>query len=76
MAVAGACDIHMLTLLLCLALVSVSVMTHYETLRLLNDRLSHTEAISERAKVLAALVGLLMVSWTALFTYLEMRRYW
>ena len=138
----------MFTFLSCLALVSVSVMTHYETLRLFNDRLSHTEAISERAKVLAALigamlshllqiavfgfayylmrdkfgmggfggtfedslwsflyfssetyttlgfgdiyptgtlrmvcgieslVGLLMVSWTASFTYLEMRRYW
>ena len=23
-----------------------------------------------------SLVGLLMVSWTASFTYLEMRRYW
>ena len=64
----------MLALLLCLAL--VSVMTHYETLRLLNDRLGHTEAISERTKVLAALIGLLMVSGTASFTYLEMRRYW
>ena len=51
-------------------------MLHYETLRLLNDRLSSTEIFSTRAKVLAALVGLLMVSWTASFTYLEMRRYW
>jgi hypothetical protein len=136
------------SLLLCLSLVSVSVMTHYETLRLLNDRLNSTEIISIRAKVLVALVGamlshllqiavfglayyvmrdkfgmggfggtfedslssflyfssetyttlgfgdiyptgslrmicgieslvgLLMVSWTASFTYLEMRRYW
>ena len=138
----------MLALLLCFALVSVSVTTHYETLRLLNDRLSNTEVISGRARVLAALVGamtshllqiavfglayyvmrdkfgmggfggtfedslwtylyfssetyttlgfgdiyptgalrvvcgiesligLLMVGWTASFTYLEMRRYW
>jgi hypothetical protein len=123
-------------------------MTHYEVLRLLNDRLNSTDLISTRAKVLAALVGamlshllqiavfglayyvmrdkfgmggfggtfedsltsflyfssetyttlgfgdiyptgalrmicgiesligLLMVSWTASFTYLEMRRYW
>ena len=136
------------SLLLCLILVSASVMLHYETLRLLNDRLNGTELISTRAKVLAALVGamlshllqiavfalafwllrdkfgmggfggtfedslasflyfssetyttlgfgdiyptgplrmicgieslvgLLMVSWTASFTYLEMRRYW
>jgi Ion channel len=138
----------MLALLLCFALVSASVMMHYETLRLLNDRLGNTEVFSTRAKVLAAmvgamlshllqiamfglayylmrdkfgvggfggtfedslssflyfssetyttlgfgdiyptgalrmicgiesLVGLLMVSWTASFTYLEMRRYW
>jgi hypothetical protein len=136
------------SLLLCLFLVSVSVMAHYEALRLLNDRLNSTEIISTRAKVLVALVGamlshllqiavfglayyvmrdkfgmggfggtfedslssflyfssetyttlgfgdiyptgslrmicgieslvgLLMVSWTASFTYLEMRRYW
>ena len=136
------------SLLLCIFLVSVSVMTHYEVLRLLNDRLNSTDLISTRAKVLAALVGamlshllqiavfgcayyvmrdkfgmggfggtfedsltsflyfssetyttlgfgdiyptgalrmicgiesligLLMVSWTASFTYLEMRRYW
>src|SRR5579859_7024773 len=68
--------IRMFALLLCLALVSASVMTHYETLRLMNDRLGSTRAFSERAKVLAALVGLLMVNWTASFTYLEMRRYW
>jgi len=47
----------MLALLLCFTLVSVSVTTHYETLRLLSDRLSNTEVISGRAKVLAALVG-------------------
>ena len=136
------------SLLVCLFLVSASVMIHYETLRLLNDRLSNTEVFSTHAKVLAALVGamlshllqiaifglayylmrdkfgmggfggtfedsltsflyfssetyttlgfgdiyptgalrmicgieslvgLLMVSWTASFTYLEMRRYW
>ena len=136
------------SLLLCLILVSASVLMHYETLRLLNDRLSNTEIFSTRAKVLVALVGamlshllqiaifglayyvmrdkfglggfggtfedsltsflyfssetyttlgfgdiyptgslriicgieslvgLLMVSWTASFTYLEMRRYW
>lgn len=136
------------SLLLCLFLVSASVMTHYETLRLLNERLRVTRLISTRAKVLAALVGamashlaqiavfaiafwllrdkfgmggfggtfrdsltsflyfssetyttlgfgdiyptgalrmvcgieslvgLLMVSWTASFTYLEMRRFW
>jgi Ion channel len=140
---------HMLpSILLCLFLVGVSVMTHYETLRLLNDRLNNTDLFSARAKVLAAmvgamvshlvqigvfavafwllrdkfglggfggtfedsltsflyfssetyttlgfgdiyptgslrlicgfesLIGLLMVSWTASFTYLEMRRYW
>jgi hypothetical protein len=136
------------SILLCLFLVGVSVMTHYETLRLLNDHLNGTEAVPTRAKVLVALVGsmashllqiavfavafwllrdkfglggfggtfqdslasflyfssetyttlgfgdiyptgplrmicgieslvgLLMVSWTASFTYLEMRRYW
>jgi hypothetical protein len=134
--------------LFCFALIGVSVMLHYETLRLLNDRLLRTTSISTHAKVLAALVGaltshlvqillfgltyfflrdkfgmgsfagefedsltsfvyfsretyttlgfgniyptgplrlmcgvesligLLMVSWTASFTYLEMRRYW
>ena len=138
----------MLALLVGFALVSVSVMTHYETLRLLNDGLGNTDFFSARAKVLAALVGamashllqiaifalafwllrdkfgmggfggafedsltsflyfssetyttlgfgdiyptgplrlicgieslvgLLMISWTASFTYLEMRRYW
>ncbi len=138
----------MLALLVGFALVSVSVMTHYETLRLLNDGLGNTKFFSARAKVLAALVGamashllqiaifalafwllrdkfgmggfggafedsltsflyfssetyttlgfgdiyptgplrlicgiesllgLLMISWTATFTYLEMRRYW
>lgn len=138
----------MIALLLCFALVSVSVMMHYEALRLMNDRLGSIDAFSQRAKVLAALVGamashllqiavfglayymlrdkfgmggfggtfqnslssflyfssetyttlgfgdiyptgplrmvcgieslvgLLMVSWTASFTYLEMRRYW
>ena len=136
------------SLVLCLFMIGVSVMTHYEALRLLNDRLSNTERISPRSKVLVALigamashllqiglfavsfwllrdkfgmggfggvfkdslasflyfssetyttlgfgdiyptgslrlicgieslVGLLMVSWTASFTYLEMRRYW
>jgi len=138
----------MFALFLCLALTAVCVMLHYETLRLLNDRLGPITIISMRAKVLAALVGaltshvlqigafafayyllrdkfglggfggtfqdtlmnflyfssetyttlgfgdiyptgqlrlicgiesligLLMVSWTASFTYLEMRRYW
>lgn len=137
-----------MSLLLCLLLVSTCVMLHYETLRLLNDRISRVEIVSTRAKVLVALVGamcshllqisvfalaywllkdkfgmggfggtfedslssflyfssetyttlgfgdiyptgslrmicgieslvgLLMVSWTASFTYLEMRRYW
>ena len=136
------------SVLLCLVLVGVSVMTHYETLRLLNDNLAKVTILSTRARVLAALigamashllqiavfalafwllrdkfglggfggtfqdslssfmyfssetyttlgfgdiypigslrmicgieslVGLLMVSWTASFTYLEMRRYW
>jgi Ion channel len=136
------------SLLLCILLVGVSVMVHYEVLRWLNDHLSSAELISTRAKVLAALVGamashllqigvfalaywllrdkfglggfggtfqdslssflyfssetyttlgfgdiyptgalrmicgieslvgLMMVSWTASFTYLEMRRYW
>ena len=135
-------------LLSSLFLISISVITHYEALRLLNDRLNGTQIISSRAKVLVALVGamashllqiaafalsywllrdkfgmggfggtfedslasflyfssetyttlgfgdiyptgslrmicgieslvgLLMVSWTASFTYLEMRRYW
>jgi Ion channel len=138
----------MFALLLCLALTAVCVLLHYETLRLLNDRLARITIISMRAKVLAALVGaltshvlqigafalayyllrdkfglggfggafqdtlmnflyfssetyttlgfgdiyptgqlrlicgtesligLLMVSWSASFTYLEMRRYW
>jgi len=138
----------MLSFFVCFTLVSVSVLMHYETLRLLNDRLRKTELIAERAKVLAALigalashllqigvfglayyllrdklglggfggtfedslssflyfssetyttlgfgdiyptgplrmicgieslVGLLMISWTASFTYLEMRRHW
>jgi hypothetical protein len=133
---------------LCFALTAVCVLSHYETLRLLNDRLARTDFVSARAKVLVALVGamashvlqigtfalayyllrdkfglggfggtfqdtpmsflyfssetyttlgfgdiyptgqlrlicgiesligLLMVSWTASFTYLEMRRYW
>lgn len=132
----------------CIALVSICVLIHYETLRLLNDHLNSTEATTSRPKVLTALVGglashlvqiavfglayyflrdklglggfggtfqdsletfmyfssetyttlgfgdiyptgalrlvcgiesligLLMVSWTASFTYLEMRRYW
>ena len=136
------------SLLLCLFLVGISVMMHYETLRLLNDNLAKVTILSTRARVLAALVGamashllqiavfalafwllrdkfglggfggtfqdslssfmyfssetyttlgfgdiyptgslrmicgieslvgLLMVSWTASFTYLEMRRYW
>lgn len=136
------------SLLLCSFLVGVSVMVHYESLRLLNDHLSKARIFSTRAKVLAALVGamashllqigvfalaywllrdkfglggfggtfqdslssflyfssetyttlgfgdiyptgalrmicgieslvgLMMVSWTASFTYLEMRRYW
>ena len=136
------------SLLLCLFLVGLSVMLHYETLRLLNDHLGKITIFSTRARVLAALVGalishllqiavfalaywllrdkfglggfggtfedslasfiyfssetyttlgfgdiypigslrmicgieslvgLLMVSWTASFTYLEMRRYW
>jgi len=140
-------DFMLPSLLLCVLLVGVSVLTHYETLRLLNDHLNGTEIISMRAKVLVALgamashllqiavfalafwllrdkfgmggfggtfqdslasflyfssetyttlgfgdiyptgplrmicgieslMGLLMVSWTASFTYLEMRRYW
>ena len=136
------------SVLLCLVLVGISVMLHYETLRLLNDNLAKVTILSTRARVLAALVGamashllqiavfalafwllrdkfglggfggtfqdslssfmysssetyttlgfgdiyptgslrmicgieslvgLLMVSWTASFTYLEMRRYW
>jgi len=138
----------MFALFLCLALTAACVLLHYETLRLLNDKLARIDIISMRAKVLAALVGglashilqigafalayyllrdkfelggfggtfedtlmnflyfssetyttlgfgdiyptgqlrlicgvesligLLMVSWTASFTYLEMRRYW
>lgn len=138
----------MLTFFLCFFLTAVCVLLHYETLRLLNDRLARTDIISARTKVLVALVGamashilqivvfalayyllrdkvglggfggvfqdtlmsffyfssetyttlgfgdiyptgqlrmvcgiesltgLLMVSWTASFTYLEMRRYW
>lgn len=138
----------MLTFFLCFFLTAVCVLLHYETLRLLNDRLAGTDIISARTKVLVALVGamashilqivvfalayyllrdkvglggfggvfqdtlmsffyfssetyttlgfgdiyptgqlrvvcgiesltgLLMVSWTASFTYLEMRRYW
>lgn len=141
-------QLTMFAFLLCLTLIAVCVLSHYETLRLLNDRLARTDIISARAKVLVALVGalashvlqigafalayyllrdkfgmggfggtfqdtlmtflyfssetyttlgfgdiyptgqlrlicgieslvgLLMVSWTASFTYLEMRRYW
>ena len=137
-----------MSFLLGLFLVCTCVLMHYETLRLLNDRMSRVKIISTRAKVLASmvgalcshllqiavfalaywllrnklgiggfggafedsfstflyfssetyttlgfgdiyptgslrlicgvesLVGLLMVSWTASFTYLEMRRYW
>lgn len=137
-----------MSFLLGLFLVSACVLMHYETLRLLNDRVSKVKFVSTRAKVLVALVGalcshllqiavfalayyllkdkfgmggfggtfedslssflyfssetyttlgfgdiypvgslrmicgiesligLLMVSWTASFTYLEMRRYW
>jgi len=138
----------MLAFFLCLALIVVCVLFHYETLRRLNDSLANSKIFTTRAKVLAALVGamashvlqigvfglayyllrdkfgmggfggtfqdtllsflyfssetyttlgfgdiyptgqlriicgiesligLLMVSWTASFTYLEMRRYW
>ena len=131
-----------------LVLTAVCILLHYETLRLLNDRLARTKIISPRIKVLVAmvgamashvlqifvfalayyllrdriglgglggkfqdtlltffyfssetyttlgfgdiyptgqlrlicgiesLIGLLMISWTASFTYLEMRRYW
>ena len=134
--------------LLCLALSSFCVITHYELLRLLNDYLGTTTVMAERPKVLAALcggmvshlvqisvfavsyywlrdklglggfggtfedsmagfmyfsietyttlgfgdiypvgplrmvcgieslIGLLMISWTASFTFLEMRRHW
>ncbi len=137
-----------MSFLLGLFLVCTCVLMHYETLRLLNDRMSQLKVIPTRAKVLVAmvgalcshllqiavfalaywllrdklgiggfggafedsfstflyfssetyttlgfgdiyptgslrlicgvesLVGLLMVSWTASFTYLEMRRYW
>ena len=137
-----------MSFLLALFLVSACVLIHYETLRLLNDRVPKVGIVSTRAKVLVALVGamcshlvqiavfaiaywllrdslgmggfggtfedslasflyfssetyttlgfgdiyptgslrmicgieslvgLLMVSWTASFTYLEMRRYW
>ncbi|HWA13564.1 MAG TPA: potassium channel family protein [Burkholderiales bacterium] len=137
-----------MTLLLCLLLVAACVLLHYETLRLVNDRVSRFQFVASRAKVLVALtgaiashvlqigifglayylmrnrfgmggfggtfedslwsfvyfssetyttlgfgdiyptgalrlvcgleslVGLLMVSWTASFTYLEMRRHW
>ena len=138
----------MFALLLCLALIAICVLFHYETLRFLNDSLARTRIFTTRTKVLVALVGamashvlqisafalayyllldkygmggfggtfqdtpmsflyfssetyttlgfgdiyptgqlrlicgieslvgLLMVSWTASFTYLEMRRYW
>jgi hypothetical protein len=137
-----------MSFLLALFLVAACVLIHYETLRLLNDRVPKVGIASTRAKVLVALVGamcshlvqiavfaiaywllrdslgmggfggtfedslasflyfssetyttlgfgdiyptgslrmicgieslvgLLMVSWTASFTYLEMRRYW
>jgi hypothetical protein len=133
---------------LAVVLVAACVLIHYESLRLLNDRVPNLKIVSTRAKVLVALVGalashllqiaifalayymlkdkfgmggfggafedslssflyfssetyttlgfgdiyptgplrmicgieslvgLLMVSWTASFTYLEMRRYW
>ena len=134
--------------IVCLVLIVACVVLHYETLRMMNDRLGNTAVISGQAKVMAvmvgalishllqigifgvayyllrdklgmggfggefedslasfiyfssetyttlgfghmyptgplrlvcgieSLVGLLMVSWTASFTYLEMRRYW
>lgn len=134
--------------ILSLILITICVISHYETLKLLNDRLSSAQFITNRAKVLVALVGamashllhiavfavayyllrdkfglgafggkfedtllsflyfsaetystlgfgdiypagalrlicgieslvgLLMISWTASFSYLEMRRYW
>ncbi|HEX7810294.1 MAG TPA: ion channel [Burkholderiales bacterium] len=137
-----------MSFLLALLLVTACVLMHYETLRLLNDRVPKVTIASTRSKVLVALVGalishllqiavfalaywllrdkfgmggfggsfedslssflyfssetyttlgfgdiyptgslrmicgieslvgLLMVSWTASFTYLEMRRYW
>ena len=137
-----------MSFLLALFLVAACVLIHYETLRLLNDRVPKVGIVSTRAKVLVALVGamcshlvqiavfaiaywllrdslgmggfggtfedslasflyfssetyttlgfgdiyptgslrmicgieslvgLLMISWTASFTYLEMRRYW
>lgn len=42
---------------LCLVLVFACVMLHYETLRLLNDRLARTTIVFPRAKVLVAFIG-------------------
>lgn len=47
----------MLVSVLCLLLVSACVMLHYETLRLLNDRLARTTVVFPRAKVLVAFAG-------------------
>ena len=63
----------MLALLLCFALVSVSVPTHYETLGF--GDIYPTGALRVVCGI-ESLIGLLMVGWTASFTYLEMRRYW
>jgi hypothetical protein len=46
-----------LVTVLCLLLVSACVMLHYETLRLLNDRLARTTIVFPRAKVLVAFTG-------------------
>lgn len=64
-----------LAILLCLALSSACVLTHYEILRLVNDFLASTRLIAERPKVLAALSGA-MVSHLAQIALFGLSYYW
>jgi hypothetical protein len=72
--------------LLTAVLVALCGAVHFEALRLCNDRLPGL-GVPTRARTLLAiemrllagieaLVGLLMISWSASFTFLEMHRDW
>lgn len=56
-------------IVLCLILVSASVMIHYETLRFLNDCSKKNTTVPERAKVLAALVGAMLSHLTQIIVF-------
>lgn len=64
-------------ILLCLILVTASVMIHYETLRFMNECSKRNTSVPERARVLAALVGALLSHLTQIvvfgFAYYLMR---